>query len=349
MNKHFARTALAGVALVSLLGLSACKQKAADAQTQGHGPVKLSAVVLNASTVSSGIITTGTVLAEQQVSVQSQAMGMVTRIGFPEGGHVSKGQVLVQLDDSQLRAQLEKAQAALDLAQVQEKRVKAQADAGAISQQDYDSAEAQLASAKSDVDLLQAQLAMCQIKAPFSGEAGLRQVELGVMMQPGNVVTDLQDMSSLRVEFSVPEDEAPGVHVGMPVHFTVTGRQDTLTASIYAIEPGLDTLTRLLYMRARLAPPKGGLRVGSFATVVVPLQENAALWVPAQAVVESAQGSQVWLVKDGKAVLQIFTAGTRTAESVEATGGLAAGDTVLLSGQMQLKTGAPVTPSIVQE
>ena len=135
----------------------------------------------------------------------------------------------------------------------------------------------------------------------------------------------------------------------MPVRFTVAGRQDTLSAAIYAIEPGLDALTRLFYMRARFAPPKdGSVRVGAFATMVVPLQENAALWVPAQAVVESAQGSQVWLVQDGKAVLKIFTAGTRTAESVEATAGLPP-ETLCAFRSNAAAPGMPVTPSIVQE
>ena len=216
MIKNFMCTtpALTGVVLFSVLGslltLTACDHKAAEAsQSQAHGPVKLSAVVLNASSVANGITTTGTVLAEQQVAVQSQIMAQVDAISFPEGGHVSKGQVLIQLDDTELRAQLEKAEAALDLAQVQEKRVKAQADAGATSQQDYDSAEAQLASAKSDVDLLQAQLRQVPNQGALRRRGGVREVELGVMLQPGSMVTTLQDMSSLRVEFSVPEMSFP--------------------------------------------------------------------------------------------------------------------------------------------
>ncbi len=350
MNRNFTRSApaLMAIAFFCLSGLTACNHKDNAAAAQAHGSSKLPAVVLNAASVSSDIITTGTVLAEQQVAVQSQIMAQVREIGFPEGGHVSEGQLLVKLDDSELKAQLEKASAALDLARAQEKRFSAQADAGAVSQQDYDSAKAQLESAQADVDLLKAQLLKCEIRAPFSGEAGLRQIELGMMLQPGSMVTTLQNLRSLRVEFSVPEGQVSGVRVGMPVRFTVAGRADTLTASVYAVEPELDTLTRLLKMRARFAPPKDGLRVGSFATVQLPLREHSGLWVPAQAVVESAVGSQVWVVRGGKAQLQVFSPGTRTPEAVEATNGLNAGDTVLISGQMQLHPGLPVTPFVVQ-
>jgi membrane fusion protein (multidrug efflux system) len=351
MNKNFTRNAFAftGLALFSSFGLMACEHQKDGGASAAQGGAKISAIVLNPSSVSTGLITSGTVLAEQQVAVQSQIMAQVTEIGFPEGGRVCQGQVLVKLDDSELKAQLEKASAALDLARAQEKRFSAQADAGAVSQQDYDSAKAQLESAQADVDLLKAQLVKCEIRAPFSGEVGLRQIELGMMLQPGSMVTTLQNLRSLRLEFSLPESQISGVRVGLPVRFTVSGRSDTLSAAIYAVEPGLDTLTGLLKVRARFAPPeKGSLRVGAFATVILPYEENSALWVPAQAVVESAQGSQVWLVQGGKAVLKVFTPGTRTAEAVEATQGLAAGDTVLLSGQMQLHPGTPVTPSVVK-
>ncbi len=339
---------LPGFVLVSVLGFAACGKKEAGNSAAPGGPgapvMKLSAIVLNSSTLSSNLIAPGTVMAEQQVNVQTEISGKVVRIGFPEGGHVSAGQVLVKLDDSELRAQYEKASAQLLLAQSQEKRIHEQADAGAVSAQEYDQVRAQLEAAKGDAAMIKAQLDKCEIKAPFAGEAGLRKVEMGAVLQPGTQVTSLQDLRSYRIEFSLPENQAAGVYKDMTVLFNVAGREDTLRASVFAIEPGVDPDTRLLKMRARCAPPKGGLRPGAFATVQVPLRESAALWVPAQAVVENARGTNVWRVREGKAELHPFKAGTRTPEAVEAKQGLSAGDTVLVSGLMQLKPGASVNP-----
>ena len=348
-KKKFLRVALVSLSVILLLGLSACKKdEAASAASTPQAPVKMAAIVLNASTVSSGITTNGTVLAEQQVDVQTEIAGKVVRIGFPEGGHVSAGQVLVKLDDAELRSQLEKASAQYDLAKAQEKRIQEQAAAGAVSRQDVDQALAQLGSAKADVDMLKAQLAKCEIKAPFAGEVGLRLVELGAVLQPGTRITSLQDLHSFRIDFSVPENQAAGVQTGMPIHFTVAGREDTIEAKVFAIEPGVDSDTRLLKMRARCAPPKGGLRPGAYARVQLPLHENLAIWVPANAVVESARGTQVWRVREGKAELVVFQPGTRTPETVEAVHNLSAGDTILISGLMQLKPGLSVAPTFIQ-
>ena len=289
-------------------------------------------------------------LAEQQVDVQTEIAGKVIRISFPEGGPVSAGQVLVKLDDSELRAQFDKANAQLHLAEAQEMRMKEQADAGAISAQAYDQVHAELESARAQAALTQAQLDKCEIKAPFAGIAGLRKVELGAVLQSGAKITTLQDVHSYRIEFSIPENQAVDVHTGMTVRFTAAGVDGDMTASIFAIEPGVDPDTRLLKMRAHYTPSmsmKSALRPGTFASVVLSIREHSALWVPAQAMVESARGAQVWRVHEGKAELCIFQPGTRTPEAVEALQGLSAGDTVLISGLMQLKPGMSVNPEII--
>lgn len=333
--------------------LIACGKK--ESASVGTGavpvaPVKMAAIVLNPSNAATDITVTGTVLAAQQVRVQTEIAGKVVKVGFPEGGSVAAGQVLVKLEDSELRARLARAAAQLLLAGGQEKRSRAQFDAGAVSRQEYEQIHAQLEIATADVSLLKAQLDKTEIKAPFAGETGLRQVDLGTVLQPGSAITNLQDLSFCRLEFSVSENQSAGVHVGMPVHFTVTGREDTLEATVFAMEPGLDSETRLLKVRARVESPKGekrGLRPGAFAKVELPLREIAALWVPSQAVVKSARGALVWKVREGKAELSLFHPGMRTPEAVEVVKGLSAGDTVLITGLMQLKPGMLVQPEII--
>jgi membrane fusion protein (multidrug efflux system) len=216
--------------------------------------------------------------------------------------------------------------------------------AQAVSQNENDQAVAALRTAQAEAALTSAQWEKTRLRAPFAGTAGLREVELGTVVQPGARVTSLQNLTSLRVEFTVPERQAAHVHPGMKILFTAAGSTDTLEASVYAVESRIDSDTRLVRVRARtLANGKAGPRVlpGAFARVVLPLRADSALWVPAEAVVQSARGSQVWVSRGGVAEAVVFTPGQRTPEAVEAAAGLSAGDTLFVSGLMQMRPGTP--------
>ncbi len=316
------------------------------------GPAKLPAIVLGASTAKSALVIPGTVLAEQDVQVRAEISGKVTQIGFREGEPVKAGQLLVGLDESELKALWQSADAALSLAKSRERRAKEDFQSQAVSRNEYEEAEAALSTAAAAAALAKARLDKCRIVAPFAGAAGLRAVDQGGMLQAGAPITTVQDLRSFRVEFSVPENQASFVRQGLRVRFTVAGRDDTLSATVFAVDPGVDPGTRLLRVRARTAPPRndarGVLRPGAYARVELPLSQANALWVPAQAVVGSARGAQVWRIRGGVAELAIFQAGTRTPESVEAVKGLAAGDTILISGLMQVKPAMPVQPRLVR-
>ena len=325
---------------------------APGAHGAGAPAARLPAIVLAAATARPVVQVPGTVLAEQEVEVRAEIAGKVTRIGFHEGEPVKAGQLLVGLDEGELKAQWEGAEASMLLARSRASRAREDFKAQAVSRNDLDEAEAQLKTAAAAAALAKARLEKCRITAPFAGVAGLRGVDLGAMLQPGAAVTTVQDLRSFRVEFAVSEAQAGFVRNGLAIRFTVSGREDTLSASVFAVDPAVDAGTRLLRARARLAPPargsEGALRPGAYARVILPLRESAALWVPAQAVVGGARGAQVWRVRGGKAELAVFKAGTRTPEAVEAVQGLSAGDTVLIAGLMQVKPGAPVQPSLVR-
>ena len=353
----FAGTLLLTAALTACGGNDAGKAKGAAGGAGGPGgpgaagPAKLPAIVLAASTASPTISVPGSVMAEQEVEIRAEISGKVTQIGFHEGEPVKAGQILVRLDEGELKAQWEGADAALLLARSRERRAQEDFKAQAISRNDYDEAQAQLKTAAAAAALARARWDKCRITAPFSGVAGLRGVDMGAMLQAGAPVTTVQDLRSFRVEFSVPENQAAFVQKGLRVRFTVAGREDTLSADVFAVEPGVDPGTRLLRVRARTAPPDskgGGLRPGAYARVELPLRERNALWVPSQAVVGSARGAQVWRIRAGLAELAVFQAGTRTPEAVEAVQGLSPGDTILISGLMQVKPGIPVLPTLVR-
>ncbi len=282
-------------------------------------------------------------MAEREVELKTEISGRVARIAFREGSYVDSGQLLVKLEDSELRAQLERAQARLMLAQTQEKRLKDQIEAQAASQRDYDAARADLQTAKADADMAKAMFDKTEIRAPFAGIAGLRRVDPGAVLQSGTKLTTLQDLASLRIEFSIPENLSSALKDGMSVRYTCSGVADTQKAEVYAIEPRIDAETRLIDVRAR---GRTTVRIlpGAFARVELPLSSDSALWIPSQAVVQSARGSMVWRVNGGVAGLQPFIPGMRSAQAVEAARGLSAGDTILTSGLMQLRPGAPVIP-----
>jgi membrane fusion protein (multidrug efflux system) len=352
MKNNFAlRTALGLAAL--LAGFAACGKSEAPGGGGPSGaggaksapPAKLAAVVLRPTPAAASVSATGSVLAEREVEIKTEIAGKVARIGFQEGARVASGQILLKLDDAELRAQAEKAAARLFLAQAEEKRLKEQVDAQAVSQREYDLARAELQTARAEAALSQSQLEKCTLRAPFAGAVGLRLVELGSVVQAGTLVTTVQDLSAFRVEFTVPERQAASVAGGMTVRFSVAGLPDTQSAVIYALEPRIDPETRLLRVRARARKPKGNLLPGAYARVELPLAADTSLWVPTQAVVQSAAGSQVWLARGGKAELRIFTPGLRTPEAVEAAD-LSPGDTVLVSGLLQLRPGAPVAPVV---
>jgi membrane fusion protein (multidrug efflux system) len=340
----------AGLAGLSVF-LIACGDKQAASGNQGGAPgapgapvPAFAAVVLQPAAASAALSATGTVLAEQEVSLQAEISGRVTSVGFREGEAVKEGQILVELDGAELKAQAERAAANLMLAKTRAQRLRADFKAQAVSQSELDEAEAAYKTAQAEAALTKAQWEKTRIRAPFSGKAGLREVELGTVVQPGARVTSVQNLASLRVEFAVPERQAARVRPGMVVRFTTAGSVDTLEAAVYAVESRLDADTRLLRVRARAQGARAaqaGVLPGAFARVELPLRGDSALWIPAEAVVQSARGSQVWAARGGAAVPVVFTPGLRTPDAVEAAAGLAPGDTIFVSGLMQLRPGTP--------
>lgn len=345
--------ALLSFAFVSTTFMTACgdKQPATSGGAGGGAqPARLAAIILTPSaTASAGWTIPGNVLAEQQVDVQAEIAGKVTRIGFREGEPVKEGQLLVRLDDAELKARADQASARLLLARTREKRMKQDYDARAVSRSEYDQVHAEWKSAEAEAALAKAQWEKTHVRAPFDGVVGLREVELGSVVQPGTRLTTLQNLASLRVEFSVAERLAGLVRPGLKVRFTTTGTTDTLEAVVYAVESRVDADTRLLRVRARTQGAQTRVLPGSFARVELPLGRTQALRVPTQAVVQSAQGAQVWRVRGGVAELVTFEPGMREARMVEAVSGLSEGDTVLVSGLLQLRPGTPVAPQIADE
>lgn len=309
----------------------------------GIGPSPaVNAYVVRAQDIKENVITSGSLLAAEQVDIYPEISARITQLTIQEGQPVSKGQLLVKLFDADLRAQLQKLQAQADNARRTEERNKQLLTRGGISQQEYDIVTTNLRSSLADIDLVRANLQRTEIRAPFSGIIGLRNVSAGAVVSPSTLIVRLQQVSSLKLDFSIPEKYGPSVKTGSTISFQVDGSTKNSQGTVYAIEPGVEEQTRNLRIRARVANSSSRFRPGTFARVTLTVQTNNALVVPTQAVIPQTRTNQVVVIKNGKAQFKDITTGLRTAGSIQVLSGLTAGDTVATTGLLFLKPDAPV-------
>lgn len=307
------------------------------------GPLQVNIQVLKARPLDNIIQTTGSLLANESIDVRSEVAGRVTEIGFKEGSEVTKGQVLLRINDDDLQAQLRKAGLAVQLASDDEGRKKQLLEVKGISQQAYDDARIALQSAEADRANLQAMIAKTVIRAPFNGKIGLREVSVGGYVSPNTLITNLQQVTPMKIDFSVPERFGREVEPGRNIDFTLDGDTTQYKAEIYAVAPAVDMASRTVGVRARNPNTHGRLRPGSFAHIRVELAHEAnALMIPTEALIPDIEGQKVLLIKGGKAVSARVQTGIRTSTEVQLTSGVQPGDTVITTGLLQLRDGMAV-------
>jgi membrane fusion protein (multidrug efflux system) len=300
-------------------------------------------VVVKPQNFANTLSVSGSIEANEQVEIRSEVSGVVREIYFEEGSAVKKGQLLLKIDDSELRAQLAQAETRGDLAAENERRANLLLEKEAISKEEYDVARADLKSAQAQVQLISAQLAKTSVRAPFAGRIGLRSISAGGYITPQNIVANLVNSNPVKITFAIPEKYANQVKANTKLNFTVSGSNEKHTATVYAIEPSIEAATRTLQLRARAQNPDGALLPGLFANVELPLTViNNALLVPTESIIPIQNGKKVFIAENGKAKEVIVEASTRTERNILITSGLSAGDTVLTTGIMTLKAGAPV-------
>lgn len=291
------------------------------------------------------VTATGSVTADESVDLVSEIAGKVMKLGFEEGAPVKKGDLLVQLDDAELSAQLARAESRLELAKAQAERQRQLVTAGGTSQADLDAAESEVSVLRAEVELARAQLAKTRILAPFDGVAGLRYVSVGANITPNTRIATLQKLDTIKIEFSIAERHLGRVQPEAEVTIRLTGLDEPFRGKLYATEPRIDASTRTLRLRARAENPGGRALPGGFATVELPLREIPnALMVPADAIIPGLNEQQVYIIENGKAQPRKVQIGLRLAREVQIVSGLEPNATVITSGQLQLRPGMPVRP-----
>jgi membrane fusion protein (multidrug efflux system) len=315
---------------------------------RGKGaPLRVSSFLVKPQAFAETVQVTGTLRAEEGVELQAETNGKVVAILFEEGGRVAKGDLLVKLNDNDLRATLARASSRRELALRRKRRIEQLFRDGIANEEELDTVLNDVAVQEADVALTQAQIAMTEIRAPFDGVVGLRFVSEGAFVNASSRVATLQRLDRLKVDFPVPERLAGRVRKGSPVTFSVAGVASRTTGSIYAFDPRIDSMTRTLLVRAVCPNPEGRLLPGAFASVEITLSEvSDAILIPALAVIPGVADKNVFVAVDGKVVRRPVETGTRTETSVHVLSGLKPGDVVITSGLQQMRAGMEVDPVI---
>lgn len=286
--------------------------------------------------------TVGTLRANESVDIVPELTKRLAKVEVQEGAQVAKGDVLFVLDDSDIAAELAEIDARLKLAEANKSRTDSLLPQRAISRQTYDLALAEYDIFKAQKDTKQVELSKTRILAPFAGRTGVRRVSEGALVKPETVLMTLQDLSRIKVDFPLPERYAAEVKTGQKFTFTVAGNAKVFEGKVQVIEPAVEATTRSLQVRGICDSPEG-LLPGGFAEVTLQLDtmENGFA-IPSQAVVPSAKGQGVYVLKDGKAEFRDIEIGIRTSGQVQVLRGLAEGDQLLTTNLLRLRPGVPV-------
>jgi membrane fusion protein, multidrug efflux system len=286
---------------------------------------------------------TGTILANEEVDLRPEIAGKIEKIYFQEGSAVRKGDLLVKINDDELRAQVLKLESQRKLAEDKERRRRMLFEKQNISPEDYEIALNELNSIKAEILLNNARVAKTALKAPFDGHIGLRYVSEGSYVSSETRIATLQDVSTVKVDFSIPERYASMVRKGQKIRFRRSGSAEEYSGTIFAIEPRIDLQTRTVQLRAVSPNARGRLIPGAFAEVELVLESfDTALLIPTEALVPELGGQKVFVYRQGIARQQNVQTGIRTDSRVQIIEGLAANDTVITSGILQLAPGLPV-------
>lgn len=327
------------VLFVSVLGLVSCKSGGDNMKDKKNKmPVSVDVIIAEEEDLSNSIEVNGTVMSQEMVEFHPETGGRITFLNMPDGATVSQGTVLARINDADLQAELEQLNVELSLATKTEARYSKLLSANGIDQATYDLALSNLETLKAKIKVKNAQIDKLIIKAPFSGRLGLRQVSVGAYVTQATTIGTIQS-EDVKIDFTVPENYKNMVKPGTKVKIFVSESDSALTATVAAVEPQINVNTRNYKVRARLE--KGNLNPGAF--VKVALTENKkSIIVPTNAVIPDAMSNQVIVVKEGKGEFVNVETGIRTANALEITGGIAAGDSIVVSGVLFVRPSAKV-------
>ena len=329
--------------LIKIFFLQPEKTEAPKANAQKGQTVNVTGYIVSSQLLENKIYSSGTILANEEVVLHPEVSGKLVSVNFKEGNFVGKGALLAKINDADLQAQLRRLGFQLKLATEKRDRLNGLLNIQGVSQQEYDEGASQLQLISSDIDYTKAQIAKTEIRAPFAGKIGLRQISAGSYVTNATTIATIQQTNILKIDFTIPEKYADIVRIGDMVQFTVDNTPEKSFAKVFAIEPKIDAETRNITVRAICNNTHAAILPGAFARIeLVAEKKKSTIMIPTEALIPELKGKKVFVSKDGKAQPVMVQTGIRNDAQVEITSGLTEGDTLIVTGIMSLKPDAKV-------
>jgi membrane fusion protein (multidrug efflux system) len=331
---------LAGIYVFGIF-LSSCGSKSGPPAAPSTQPVQVQIHIAENKPFSTTIKASGTVLAFDNVELKPEISGRITKLDIAEGSIVSSGALLAKLNDEDLQAQLKKYASQLSLAEKTRDRLKNLLSSNGVNQQEFDVAENTVLGLKADIDFVNAQIRKTEIRAPFTGIIGLRQVSSGAYVTPLQTIATLQSTDQLKLDFVIPEG-AVKLERGAVIDVE-TGNGTHYEARVLAVEPQIDQATRNMKVRALFKDQTTDLQPGTFVSVNIESKRNdSAILIPTQCIIPESRNKKVAVIHNNKVRFQIIETGARTDSSAEVLSGLNPGDSIAMTGLLFLKPDASV-------
>jgi len=324
-------------------------QKGQGQRPGGQGQLPVTGTIAKPSYLTNGIRSAGSLLANEEVDIVSKVSGKVTAVYFKEGSKVKKGDLLVKIYDEDLQAQLRRSEIQEKMLSEKLERQRVLLSKDAVSREAFDQLQTDYNVILADINLLKVRIAETEVRAPFDGVIGFRYVSEGTYVTPQVKIAHLFDQSILKLEFAINEKYVSENLMGKKISFKTEGYRDEFFATVYAVDYRIDQTTRTIGLRARYDNRTGKLVPGMYASLTLITDEKMnALQVPTEAIVPEMNEKKIWVARNGRAELIPVVTGARTASAIEVISGLAAGDTVLTAGLIQLRPNMAVRVNITE-
>jgi len=309
--------------------------------------LNINAEVMKYQVLTDKTVSTGSIIPDEEVDLSFEASGKIVTIYLTEGSHVKKNDLLAKLNDAPLQAQLRKLETQIPLAQDRVYRQRTLLAKDAVSKEAFEQVQTELEKLLADIDLIKANIAQTELRAPFDGVVGLRNVSEGAYASPSTIITKLTKISPLKIDFSVPERYSSEIKEGTKIKFSLDrsdGLMQEYDATVYAVASKLDMTTRTLNVRAIYPNSRQDILPGRHTSIEITQREiHDALTVPSEAVIPEMGKYIVYKYENGVAEPKEIQMGLRTESRVQVLEGLSKGDTVIVSGVMQLRMGMKVS------
>jgi membrane fusion protein (multidrug efflux system) len=309
----------------------------------GGPPVSIVSAPARAAPLSRELRALGTARANESIEVTTKASNLVAAVRFRDGQTVTRGQVLVELDGAQARAELAIAQAALTESTSQLRRARELQATQALSASQFEQIEATQLANEARLAAARARLEDTFVRAPFAGRVGLRRVSVGTLVSPGTTITTLDDTSVIKVDFAVPESDLGSLREGLTLSaVSAAWPGQRFDGRVLSVDSRVDPTTRAVTVRAAVPNADGRLRPGMFVNVVLQRDQREAIVVPEEALVPEQDKQFVFVVADGVATRREVRIGARRPGEVEILSGLAPGERIVIEGTVKVRDGGPV-------